>query len=66
MIEIVQVNKLYCAIAVLAADRFKRGIREGKMRKAPFVDAVVFGRERLWQPHCASYLICATSEIFSS
>jgi len=66
VIEIVQLDKPCFATATLAADRFKKVIREGKMLRAPVVDAVVFGRERLSQPHCASYLICATSEILSS
>jgi hypothetical protein len=42
VIEIVQLNESYAAAADLAADLLKKGSREGKMRKAPFVDAVVF------------------------
>ncbi len=42
MIEIVQLNESYGVAADLAADLFKKGIREGKMRKAPVVDAVMF------------------------
>jgi len=42
VIEIVQLNKSYGAAADLAADLFKKGSREGKMRKAPVADAVVF------------------------
>jgi hypothetical protein len=42
VIEIVPLNESYGAVADLAADLLKRGSREGKMRKAPFVDAVVF------------------------
>jgi len=65
VIEIVQLNESYGAAADLAADLFKKGSREGKMRKAPVIDAVVFVWRGLSQPHCAK-LLCATSEILST
>jgi hypothetical protein len=64
VIENLQLNESYGAAADLAADLFKKRSREGKMREAPIVDAVVFAKQRLSQPLCAK-LLCATSEILS-